>query len=61
MTRDANMEKHEDSVLRSEVEDSDTSDHAGLDTSNQPQYHSKETRRILRKVDYRLIPLLTLL
>ena len=26
-----------------------------------PEYHSKETTRILRKVDYRLIPLLTTL
>jgi hypothetical protein len=26
-----------------------------------PEYHDKETQRILRKVDYRLIPLLTFL
>ena len=26
-----------------------------------PEYHSKETTRILRKVDYRLVPLLTTL
>lgn len=26
-----------------------------------PNYHDKEVRRILRKVDYRLVPMLTLL
>ncbi|KAK5464893.1 hypothetical protein LTS15_001456 [Exophiala xenobiotica] len=36
-------------------------DHAGLDDSNLPRYDDKETKRILRKVDYRLLPMLTLL
>ncbi|KAK5940198.1 hypothetical protein PMZ80_007618 [Knufia obscura] len=33
----------------------------GLTATNQPDYHDKETKRILRKVDYRLLPMLTLL
>ncbi|KIX03060.1 uncharacterized protein Z518_06610 [Rhinocladiella mackenziei CBS 650.93] len=36
-------------------------EHAGLDDSNLPRYDDKETKRILRKVDYRLLPMLTLL
>ncbi|EXJ82987.1 hypothetical protein A1O3_06804 [Capronia epimyces CBS 606.96] len=43
------------------VETSGLSDHAGLDDSNLPRYDDKETRRILRRVDYRLLPMLTLL
>lgn len=31
------------------------------DREKQPKYHDKETRRILRKVDFRLLPMLTLL
>ncbi|KAI0903394.1 retrograde regulation protein 2 [Ustulina deusta] len=34
---------------------------AGLDETNLPTYRDAKTRRILRKVDYRLIPMLTLL
>lgn len=34
---------------------------AGINDENLPAYHTKETRRILRKVDFRLLPLLTLL
>lgn len=34
---------------------------AGINHENLPVYHTKETRRILRKVDFRLLPLLTLL
>lgn len=34
---------------------------AGINADNLPAYHTKETRRILRKVDFRLLPLLTLL
>lgn len=35
-------------------------DHA-VDEENQPQYDDKETKKILRKVDYRLMPILTYL
>ena len=35
--------------------------HDGLDDSFLPAYDDKETTKILRKVDYRLVPLLTLL
>ncbi|KAF2184129.1 retrograde regulation protein 2 [Zopfia rhizophila CBS 207.26] len=34
---------------------------AGLNEANLPTYRDAETRRILRKVDYRLLPMLTLL
>ncbi|KIV81233.1 hypothetical protein PV11_08660 [Exophiala sideris] len=43
------------------LEKSGLGDHAGLDDSNLPRYDDKETKRILRKVDYRLLPMLTLL
>jgi hypothetical protein len=35
--------------------------HAGVNAEHMPDYKSKEVRRILRKVDFRLIPLLTTL
>ncbi|KAL2427972.1 putative transporter [Exophiala dermatitidis] len=43
------------------VEQQDIGEHAGLDDSNLPRYDDAETKRILRKVDYRLLPMLTLL
>ncbi|KIW46496.1 uncharacterized protein PV06_02165 [Exophiala oligosperma] len=43
------------------LEKSGLGDHAGLDDSNLPRYDDKETKRILRKVDYRLLPMLTVL
>ncbi|KAH8162179.1 hypothetical protein CIB48_g6072 [Xylaria polymorpha] len=43
------------------LENAGVKDEAGLDESNLPTYQDKKTRRILRKVDYRLIPMLTLL
>lgn len=44
-----------------EGEKSDHDSHAGVNENHQPDYRDKETKRILRKVDYRLIPLLTTL
>jgi hypothetical protein len=32
-----------------------------VDESNQPRYNDKETQKLLRKVDYRLMPILTFL
>lgn len=32
-----------------------------IDESNQPRYDSKETKRLLRKVDWRVLPVLTFL
>ncbi|KXS94248.1 hypothetical protein AC578_8814 [Pseudocercospora eumusae] len=43
------------------VEKATQSDHGGLDETNLPDYHDKQTARILRKVDFRLVPMLTLL
>lgn len=31
----------------------------GLNESDQPEYHDKETQRVIRKVDWRLVPMLT--
>ncbi|CAK7200689.1 hypothetical protein SEUCBS139899_003387 [Sporothrix eucalyptigena] len=42
-------------------EDGDTKPAAGLDASNLPNYDDAETKRVLRKVDYRLVPMLVLL
>ncbi|KAK5001211.1 hypothetical protein LTR66_000089 [Elasticomyces elasticus] len=44
-----------------EIEHSDHVHEAGLDDSNLPDYDDKETKRIMRKVDVRLLPMLTLL
>ncbi|KAF7192573.1 putative transporter [Pseudocercospora fuligena] len=43
------------------VEKATPTDHGGLDETDLPDYHDKQTARILRKVDYRLVPMLTLL
>lgn len=43
------------------VEKAVPEEHGGLDETNLPDYHDKEVTRILRKVDYRLVPMLTLL
>lgn len=32
-----------------------------VDESNQPRYDDQETRKLLRRVDYRLLPILTFL
>lgn len=42
-------------------EKSDHDSHAGVNAEHMPDYRDRETRRILRKVDFRLIPLLTTL
>lgn len=44
-----------------EGEKGDHDSHAGVNADHQPDYRDKETRRILRKVDFRLVPLLTTL
>lgn len=36
-------------------------EHGGLDETDLPDYHDAETTRILRKVDFRLVPMLTIL
>ncbi|KAK4615392.1 hypothetical protein CLAFUW4_10734 [Fulvia fulva] len=36
-------------------------EHTGLDESNRPEYHDRETNKILRKVDWRLPPVLAVL
>lgn len=36
-------------------------EHRGLDDSDLPDYHDKEVKRILRKVDWRLPPVLAVL
>ncbi|KAK5700095.1 hypothetical protein LTR97_006230 [Elasticomyces elasticus] len=60
-------EKIDNAVILERVESEDTLEHAikeehgGLDETEQPNYHDKETKRILRKVDYRLVPMLTVL
>jgi hypothetical protein len=43
------------------VESADVGKLEGLDDANLPQYHDKETMRVLRKVDWRLLPVLTFL
>lgn len=42
-------------------DDGDAKPAAGLDASNLPNYDDAETKRVLRKVDYRLVPMLMLL
>jgi hypothetical protein len=42
-------------------DDGDAKPAAGLDASNLPNYDDAETKRVLRKVDYRLVPMLVLL
>lgn len=42
------------------LSDSATDDHA-LNEDHQPRYNDQEVRRIRRKVDYRVLPLLTFL
>ncbi|ETN46418.1 uncharacterized protein HMPREF1541_00602 [Cyphellophora europaea CBS 101466] len=58
MARDANLSEKE-TLDHAEVEKSGMGD--GLDDENLPRYDDKETKRVLRKVDYRLVPMLTLL
>jgi len=60
-------EKIEDAVALERAE-SDVSlekaidaEHGGLDETDLPNYHDAETTKILRKVDYRLVPMLTVL
>lgn len=36
-------------------------DLTGIDESNLPRYNDKSTQRVLRKIDWRLLPMLTLL
>lgn len=43
------------------VEKAIVTEHGGLDETDLPNYHDAETTRILRKVDYRLVPMLTVL
>lgn len=49
------------SVVYDRDEDVDAKPTAGLDESNLPNYDDAETKRVLRKVDYRLVPMLMLL
>lgn len=58
MARDVNATEKEalDHVELGEVDKGDGLDHRCL-----PSYDDKETTKILRKVDYRLVPMLTLL
>lgn len=42
-------------------DEEDIHDGDGLNADHQPDYRDKETKRILRKVDFRLLPMLTLL
>ena len=46
--------KHVATIIRHE-------EHKGLDDSDLPDYHDKEVKRILRKVDWRLPPWLAVL
>ncbi|PSN72954.1 retrograde regulation protein 2 [Corynespora cassiicola Philippines] len=52
-------DEKDDSIEK--IENLPTRANAGLNESNLPSYHDIETQRILRKVDYRLLPMLTLL
>lgn len=55
-------EKIEDLVHQIEEGDKSEHDsHAGVNEDHLPEYRNKETQRILRKVDWHLIPLLTTL
>ncbi|KAJ4181908.1 hypothetical protein NW767_013995 [Fusarium falciforme] len=38
-----------------------TQHHGGLDENNLPQYNDENTAKVLRKIDWRLLPMLTLL
>ncbi|GAB7364660.1 hypothetical protein MBLNU230_g5462t1 [Neophaeotheca triangularis] len=62
-TPHAHDEKHDHSAVEGIEDLKQNPDHAddGIDENNQPKYDDAETKRILRKVDFRLIPMLTLL
>lgn len=65
------MEKHTPAVLENEkienfvqhVEEGDKGhdSHAGVNADHLPDYQNREVKRILRKVDFRLVPVLTTL
>lgn len=58
MARDVNTSEKE---ALEHVESGEAVKPDGMDDSFLPRYDDKETKKILRKVDYRLVPLLTLL